>query len=418
MAKLTIKDVDLSGKRVFVRVDYNVPMAESDEGMTINDDTRIRATIPTLDQLVSQGAKIILAAHLGRPKGKKEPSMSLRPVAQKLSDLLGRPVAFVDDCIGQKVSQTVSALKAGDILLLENVRFYSEEEANDNAFAEQLAANADAYVNDAFGAAHRAHASTSGIAQVVSSRGGPCVAGLLMERELTFLGDELENPESPFVVILGGAKVSDKIAVIDRLLEKADSLLIGGAMAYTFKLAKGLSVGKSLVEPDKVNVAKAAMQKAAERGVELLLPTDNTVVTPVVTDKLNKKGKPILEFQNPRHNTDPDIPETEEGVDIGEKTATTYSEKIAQAKTILWNGPMGIFEDPRFSKGTFAVAEAVANATSQGNAKSIIGGGDSVKALNQSGLGDKVTFMSTGGGASLEFLEGKELPGVAALSDR
>jgi phosphoglycerate kinase len=418
MAKLTIKDVDLSGKRVFVRVDYNVPMAESDEGMTINDDTRIRATIPTLDQLVSQGAKIILAAHLGRPKGKKEPNMSLRPVAQKLSDLLGRPVAFVDDCIGQKVSQTVSALKAGDILLLENVRFYSEEEANDNEFAKQLAANADAYVNDAFGAAHRAHASTSGIAQVLSSRGGPCVAGLLMERELTFLGDELENPESPFVVILGGAKVSDKIAVIDRLLEKADSLLIGGAMAYTFKLAKGLSVGKSLVEPDKVNVAKAAMQKAAERGVELLLPTDNTVVTPVVTDKLNKKGKPILEFQNPRHNTDPDIPETEEGVDIGEKTAATYSEKIAQAKTILWNGPMGIFEDPRFSKGTFAVAEAVANATSQGNAKSIIGGGDSVKALNQSGLGDKVTFMSTGGGASLEFLEGKELPGVAALSDR
>lgn len=418
MAKLTIKDVDLSGKRVFVRVDYNVPMAESDEGMTINDDTRIRATIPTLDQLVSQGAKIILAAHLGRPKGKKEPNMSLRPVAQKLSDLLGRPVAFVDDCIGQKVSQTVSALKAGDILLLENVRFYSEEEANDNEFAKQLAANADAYVNDAFGAAHRAHASTSGIAQVLSSRGGPCVAGLLMERELTFLGDELENPESPFVVILGGAKVSDKIAVIDRLLEKADSLLIGGAMAYTFKLAKGLSVGKSLVEPDKVNVAKAAMQKAAERGVELLLPTDNTVVTPVVTDKLNKKGKPILEFQNPRHNTDPDIPETEEGVDIGENTAATYSEKIAQAKTILWNGPMGIFEDPRFSKGTFAVAEAVANATSQGNAKSIIGGGDSVKALNQSGLGDKVTFMSTGGGASLEFLEGKELPGVAALSDR
>ena len=418
MAKLTIKDVDLSGKRVFVRVDYNVPMAESDEGMTINDDTRIRATIPTLDQLVSQGAKIILAAHLGRPKGKKEPNLSLRPVAQKLSDLLGRPVAFVDDCIGQKVSQTVSALKAGDILLLENVRFYSEEEANDNEFSKQLAANADAYVNDAFGAAHRAHASTSGIAQVVSSKGAPCVAGLLMERELTLLGDELENPESPFVVILGGAKVSDKIAVIDRLLEKADSLLIGGAMAYTFKLAKGLSVGKSLVEPDKVNVAKAAMQKAAERGVELLLPTDNTVVTPVVTDKLNKKGKPILEFQNPRHNTDPNIPDSEEGVDIGEETAKAYSCKIAQAKTILWNGPMGIFEDPRFSKGTFAVAEAVATATSQTGAKSIIGGGDSVKALNQSGLGDKVTFMSTGGGASLEFLEGKELPGVAALSDR
>ena len=418
MAKLTIKDVDLSGKRVFVRVDYNVPMAESDGEMLINDDTRIRATVPTLDQLVSQGAKIILAAHLGRPKGQKEPSMSLRPVAQRLSDLLGRPVAFVDDCIGDKVSQTVAALKPGDILLLENVRYYSEEEANDPSFAEQLAANADAYVNDAFGAAHRAHASTAGIAKIIAAKGGPCVAGLLMERELAFLGDELETPQRPFVVILGGAKVSDKIAVIDRLLEEADSLLIGGAMAYTFKLAKGLSVGKSLVEPDKVDVAKAAMEKAAQRGVELLLPTDNIVVTPVVTDKLNKKGKPILEFQNPRPNTEPNIPENEEGVDIGEQTAKTYSDKIAQAKTILWNGPMGIFEDPRFSKGTFAVAEAVAKATSESGAKSIIGGGDSVKALNQSGLGDQVTFMSTGGGASLEFLEGKELPGVAALSDR
>jgi phosphoglycerate kinase len=418
MAKLTIKDVDLNGKRVFVRVDYNVPMEEKDGDMVINDDTRIRATIPTLDHLVEQGARIILAAHLGRPKGKKEPSMSLRPVAQKLSDLLGRPVAFVDDCIGEKVSQTASALKNGDILLLENVRFYAEEEANDPAFAAKLAENADVYINDAFGAAHRAHASTAGIAKVVSEKGGSCAAGLLMERELQFLGDELESPQGPFVVILGGAKVSDKIAVIDRLLEKADSLLIGGAMAYTFKLAKGLRVGKSLVEPDKVDVAKAAMQKAEERGVELLLPTDNTVVTPVVTDKLNSKGKNILEFQNPRHNTEPDIPDTEEGVDIGENTAATYKAKIASAKTILWNGPMGIFEDPRFSKGTFAVAEAVADATTKNGAKSIIGGGDSVKALNQSGLGDKVTFMSTGGGASLEFLEGKELPGVAALSDK
>jgi len=417
MAKLSIKDVDLNEKRVFVRVDYNVPMEEKDGDMVINDDTRIRATIPTLDHLVAQGAKIILAAHLGRPKGKKEPTMSLRPVAQRLSDLLGRPVAFVDDCIGEKVSQTASALKAGDILLLENVRFYAEEEANDAGFAAQLAANADAYVNDAFGAAHRAHASTAGIAKVVAEKGGACAAGLLMERELQFLGDELDSPQRPFVVILGGAKVSDKIAVIDRLLEKADSLLIGGAMAYTFKLAKGLKVGKSLVEPDKVDVAKAAMQKAEERGVELLLPTDNTVVTPVLTEKLNKKGKRIMEFHNPRHNTEPDIPESEEGVDIGADTAKAYSEKIAQAKTILWNGPMGIFEDPRFAKGTFAVAEAVANATTSGGAKSIIGGGDSVKALNHSGLGDKVTFMSTGGGASLEFLEGKELPGVAALSD-
>jgi phosphoglycerate kinase len=320
--------------------------------------------------------------------------------------------------VGDKVDQTAAALKPGDILLLENVRFYAEEEANDPAFAARLAANADVYVNDAFGAAHRAHASTAGVAKVISERGGACAAGLLMERELQFLGDELEAPQRPFVVILGGAKVSDKIAVIDRLLDKADSLLIGGAMAYTFKLAKGLKVGKSLVEPDKVDVAREAMEKAARLGVELLLPSDNTVVTPVVTDKLNKKGKPILAFENPRHNTEPDIPDNEEGVDIGEHTASAYGEKIAQAKTILWNGPMGIFEDPRFAHGTFAVAKAVAHATSQGGAKSIIGGGDSVKALNQSGLGDHVTFMSTGGGASLEFLEGKELPGVAALGDR
>ncbi|MEK9862545.1 MAG: phosphoglycerate kinase [Limisphaerales bacterium] len=418
MAKLTIKDIELKGQRVLVRVDYNVPMEEKDGGMVINDDTRIRATLPTLDYLVEKGAKILLAAHLGRPRGQREASLSLRPVAQQLSDLLGRPVAFVDDCVGDKVDQTAAALKPGDILLLENVRFYAEEEANDPAFAARLAANADVYVNDAFGAAHRAHASTAGVAKVISERGGACAAGLLMERELQFLGDELEAPQRPFVVILGGAKVSDKIAVIDRLLDKADSLLIGGAMAYTFKLAKGLKVGKSLVEPDKVDVAREAMEKAARLGVELLLPSDNTVVTPVVTDKLNKKGKPILAFENPRHNTEPDIPDNEEGVDIGEHTASAYGEKIAQAKTILWNGPMGIFEDPRFAHGTFAVAKAVAHATSQGGAKSIIGGGDSVKALNQSGLGDQVTFMSTGGGASLEFLEGKELPGVAALGDR
>lgn len=418
MAKLTIKDIELKGQRVLVRVDYNVPMEEKDGGMVINDDTRIRATLPTLDYLVEKGAKILLAAHLGRPRGQREASLSLRPVAQQLSDLLGRPVAFVDDCVGDKVDQTAAALKPGDILLLENVRFYAEEEANDPAFAARLAANTDVYVNDAFGAAHRAHASTAGVAKVISERGGACAAGLLMERELQFLGDELEAPQRPFVVILGGAKVSDKIAVIDRLLDKADSLLIGGAMAYTFKLAKGLKVGKSLVEPDKVDVAREAMEKAARLGVELLLPSDNTVVTPVVTDKLNKKGKPILAFENPRHNTEPDIPDNEEGVDIGEHTASAYGEKIAQAKTILWNGPMGIFEDPRFAHGTFAVAKAVAHATSQGGAKSIIGGGDSVKALNQSGLGDQVTFMSTGGGASLEFLEGKELPGVAALGDR
>jgi phosphoglycerate kinase len=418
MAKQTINDINLGGKRVFVRVDYNVPMEESDGKMVINDDTRIKATLPTLDHLVNQGAKIILTAHLGRPKGTREPNMSLRPVAEKLADLIARPVAFVDDCIGEKVEQTIDALKDGDILLLENVRYYAEEEANDSDFATKLAGKAEAYVNDAFGAAHRAHASTAGVAKVVSERGGPCVGGLLMERELKFLGEELEAPASPFVVILGGAKVSDKIAVIDRLLEKADALLIGGAMAYTFKLAKGLKVGKSLVEPDKVDVAKAAMEKAEAKGIKLLIPSDNTVVTPVVTDKLNKKGKPILEFQNPRHNTDPDIPDTEEGVDIGANTIATYSEALKSAKTILWNGPMGIFEDERFAVGTFAVAKAVAEATKTNGAKSIIGGGDSVKALNHSGLGNDVTFMSTGGGASLEFLEGKTLPGVAALDDK
>jgi phosphoglycerate kinase len=417
MAKLTVHDLDVRGKRVFMRVDYNVPMEEKDGQMVINDDTRIKETLPTLNLLIEKGARLILAAHLGRPKGQREPSMSLRPVAAKLADLLGRPVAFVDDCIGEKVQKTASVLKDGDILLLENVRYYNEEEGNDAAFAEKLAAVADVYVNDAFGAAHRAHASTTGVARVVAARGGTCAAGLLMERELKFLGDELENPARPFVVILGGAKVSDKIKVIDRLLEKADAILIGGAMAYTFKLAQGFKVGKSLVEPDKVDVARAALQKAKERGVRFLLPTDNTVVTPVKTDKLDKKGRAVIDFQNPRTNSEPNIPETEEGVDIGPATAKAYAQEVEQAKTILWNGPMGIFEDKRVATGTNAVAQAVVNATAKG-AKSIIGGGDSVKALNKAGLGERVTFMSTGGGASLEFLEGTELPGVAALSGR
>lgn len=417
MAKLTVRDLNVRGKRVFVRVDYNVPMEEKDGQMVINDATRIKETLPTLDLLIAGGARVILAAHLGRPKGKREPSMSLRPVAAKLADFINRPVAFVDDCIGEKVEKTAGLLKEGDILLLENTRYYDQEEANDAAFSEQLAKVADIYVNDAFGAAHRAHASTEGVARVVAKRGGQCAAGLLMERELKFLGDELESPARPFVVILGGAKVSDKIQVIDRLLEKADAILIGGAMAYTFKLAQGFKVGKSLVEPDKTDVAKAALDKAKSRGVKFLLPTDNTIVTPVKTDKLNKKGKPIIEFENPRTNAEPNIPDAEEGVDIGPATAATFSEVILGAKTILWNGPMGIFEDKRFAAGTNAVAKAVVDATAKG-AKSIIGGGDSVKALNKAGLGDKVTFMSTGGGASLEFLEGKELPGVAVLSNK
>ena len=410
MAKLTVNELDLQGKRVLTRVDYNVPMAESDGAMVINDDTRIQATLPTLKAMIEKGAKIILCAHLGRPKGERVDSMSLRPVAEKLSELINQPVAFCDQCVGDKVTDAVFQLEDGNILLLENVRYHSEEEANDTAFAEQLAANMDIYVNDAFGAAHRSHASTAGVARVVTERGSQCAAGLLMERELKFLGEELESPKSPFVVILGGAKVSDKIKVIDRLLEKADTIIIGGAMAYTFKLAKGLQVGKSLVEPDKVNVAQAALEKAKERNVQFLIPTDNVVAEPTQID-----GK--FAFGDYRINDNENIPDDMEGVDIGPKSAEAFGEVIKGAKTILWNGPMGIFEDSRFAEGTYNVAKAVCEATASG-AISIIGGGDSVKALNKASLGDRVTFMSTGGGASLEFLEGNELPGVTVLTDK
>ena len=417
MAKLTIKDLNVSGKRVLMRVDFNVPLEEKAGQMVITDVTRIKETLPTLNQLVRQGGKVILCSHLGRPAGKREPSMSLRPVAVKLAEMMGRNVAFVDDCIGPKVESTVGLLQPGDVLLLENVRFYPEEEENKPEFAEKLAKVADVYVNDAFGSAHRAHASTEGVARVVAGRGGKCAAGLLMERELKFLGEELEAPARPFVVILGGAKVSDKIQVIDRLLEKASTLLIGGAMAYTFRLAQGYQVGKSLVEPDKAHLAKEALEKAKARNVQLLLPVDDVVATPVKTDKLDKKGKPVIEWQNPKTSADMNCPADAAGLDIGPATVKAYGEVIAQAKTILWNGPMGLFEDKRFAAGTNAVAKAVAEAT-QAGAKSIIGGGDSVKALNKAGLGDQVSFMSTGGGASLEFLEGAVLPGVAAHTNK
>jgi phosphoglycerate kinase len=417
MAKLTIKDVELGGKRVLVRVDFNVPMEEKDGQMVVTDVTRIKETLPTLDFLMAKGAKVILASHLGRPKGKREPSMSLKPVAAKLADMIGKPVAFVDDCIGEKVEKTVEIMKAGDVLVLENVRYYDQEEANDPGFAQQLSKVAEVYVNDAFGSAHRAHASTEGVARVVAGRGGQCAAGFLMERELKFLGEELESPARPFVVILGGAKVSDKIKVIDRLLEKADALLIGGAMAYTFRLANGNKVGKSLVEADKTSIALAALEKAKQRGVKFLLPTDDVVANPVKTEKLDKKGKPIIEWQNPTVNSSLDCPENAAGLDIGPATIKAYAEVVKNAKTVLWNGPMGIFEDARFAEGTYGVARAVVEATQKG-AISIIGGGDSVKALNKAKLGDKVTFMSTGGGASLEFLEGVVLPGVAALTNK
>ncbi|MDC0218842.1 phosphoglycerate kinase [Verrucomicrobia bacterium] len=406
MPKLTVNDLNLQGKRVFTRVDYNVPMEESGNTMVINDDTRIRATLPTLKTLIEKGARIVLAAHLGRPKGQRVASMSLRPVADKLAELLKQPVAFTGDCVGEIAQVAINNLGNGEILLLENVRYHSCEEANESNFAEQLAANVDVFVNDAFGAAHRAHASTAGIAEIINARGGQCAAGLLMERELQFLGEELDAPNKPFVVILGGAKVSDKIKVIDRLIEKADTILIGGAMAYTFKLALGKSVGNSLVEPDKVDIAQAALDKAAERDVEFLLPNDNLI------SQMNDGA-----WANPVVNSIEDIPDGREGVDIGPATAGRYAEAITGAKTILWNGPMGIFEDARFAKGTMAIAVAVAAATGAG-AVSIIGGGDSVKALNQNGLADQVTFMSTGGGASLEFLEGNELPGVAVLSEK
>ena len=418
MAKLTVRDLDVRGKRVFLRVDYNVPLEEKDGQMTITDDTRIVATLPTLRLLMEKGGRLILTAHLGRPKGKRDATMSLKPVAARLSAVLGKPVTFVDDCIGDKVEQAVAAMKDGDVALLENVRYYSEEEKNDPAFAEKLAKVADVYVNDAFGAAHRAHASTEGVARVVAKRGGKCAAGLLMERELKFLGDELDKPARPFVVILGGAKVSDKIKVIDRLLEKADTILIGGAMAYTFRLAQGYQTGKSLVEADKADIARAALEKAGAKKVKFLLPVDDIVAVPVKTDKLDKKGKPVVEWQNARTNTDMNCPDDAAGLDIGVATIAAYSAEIGKAKTILWNGPMGLFENKQFAIGTNAIALAVADATQKNGAKSIIGGGDSVKALNKAKLGGQVTFMSTGGGASLEFLEGAVLPGVAALSDK
>ena len=416
MAKLTVRDLNVRGQRVFLRVDYNVPLDEKDGQMVITDATRIVETLPTLKLLIEKGGRLILTAHLGRPKGKRDATMSLQPVAVKLSELLGKPVTFVDDCIGEKVEKAVAAMKDGDVVLLENVRYYNEEEKNDLVFAEKLARVADVYVNDAFGAAHRAHASTEGVARVVAKRGGQCAAGLLMERELKFLGEELEHPAHPFVVILGGAKVSDKIKVIDRLLEKANTILIGGAMAYTFKLAHGEKVGKSLVEPDHKQTALDAEAKAKRLGVNFQLPVDVVVATPVDTGKLNKKGKPVFDFTNVR-TVSGDIPDDAEGFGVGEKTAARYAEIIKGARTILWNGPLGMFEDARFAASTNIVAQAVADATQKG-AKSIIGGGDSVKALKKARLGDKVTFMSTGGGASLEFLEGAVLPGVAALTEK
>ncbi|HAY99541.1 MAG TPA: phosphoglycerate kinase [Opitutae bacterium] len=394
MAIKTIKDVNLAGKRVFVRCDFNVPLTD---GM-ISDDSRIVAALPTIQHLVGQGARVILASHLGRPKGERNAKYSLAPVAEDLATKLGQPVTFIEDCIGAEVEAEVAKMGDGDIVLLENVRFYAGEEKNDSEFAAALAKLADAFVNDAFGTAHRAHASTAGVAAHLS----PNVCGFLIEKELAYLGDKTANPERPFTVILGGAKVSDKIKVIDALLEKADTIIIGGAMAYTFALAEGRTVGESLSEPDFIATAKAALQKAQEKGVKFLLPVDNLAVK-----DLDFGAGTVGEAQFFEGN----IPDGWEGVDIGPKSIELFKAEVATAKTVLWNGPMGIFEIDACNQGTFAVAKTIA----ESEGISIIGGGDSVKAIKMSGYSDKVTFMSTGGGASLEFLEGKDLPGVAAL---
>jgi phosphoglycerate kinase len=403
MSKLSIRDLELTGKRVLIRVDFNVPLSK--EGK-ITDDTRIRETIPTIEYALRRKARVILAAHLGRPKGKEVAAMSLRPVVDRLRSLLDHVldedenVAFAPDCIGPLATELANNLEPGQTLLLENLRFHAGEEANDPAFAEKLAGLCDIYVNDAFGAAHRAHASTEGITHFVAQS----AAGLLMEKELNYLGKAVTDPYRPFVAIIGGAKVSDKIEVINSLLDKVDSLLIGGAMAYTFLNAQGQTTGKSLVEPDKYDVARAAMAKAEAREVKFLLPVDHMLASKFAADAKTQ----IFSGTEP-------FPEEMMALDIGPETIKLFAAEIAEAATIVWNGPMGVAELAPFAKGTNAVAKALAK---NEDAITIVGGGDSVAALHNSGVADKITHISTGGGASLEFLEGKTLPGVAALTEK
>ncbi|BBB91768.1 MAG TPA: phosphoglycerate kinase [Methylomusa anaerophila] len=395
MQKKSLGDVFINHKKVLVRVDYNVPM---DKEGNITDDTRIRATLPTLEYLISQNAAIILASHLGRPKGKPNPEFSLAPVAKKLSNLMfGREILFAPDCVGEKTAKMAADLNPGQILLLENLRFHAEEEKNDPEFARQLASLAEILVNDAFGVSHRAHASVHGITKYI-----PAVSGFLMDKELLYLGQAVNNPAHPFVAIIGGAKVSDKISVIENLLNKVDTLIIGGGMANTFIAAQGYKPGKSLVETDKLELAKELMIKAKEKGVTLLLPTDVVVADKFAADAQYKTVS-IGE-----------IPAEWLALDIGPETAKVFAAALNGAKTIVWNGPMGVFEFDNFAVGTEAVAKAVAAS----GARSIVGGGDSVAALEKLKLADKITHISTGGGASLEFLEGKELPGIAALADK
>lgn len=404
MPKKTIRDIDLSNKRVLVRVDFNVPLEEKDGQMVITDATRIQETLPTIKALLEKGAKVILCSHLGRPKGQRDPKQSLAPVAPALSALLGVSVEFSEETTGPIAKAKAEGLAAGGVLLLENTRFHAGEEKNDAELAKGLAELAEIFVNDAFGSAHRAHSSTAGVADYL-----PAVSGLLMEKELAYLHDELENPDRPFVVILGGAKVSDKIGVINRLLEKADTIIIGGGMAYTFrKIVQGISIGKSLYKPEWEPIAQAALDKAKERGVKLLIPVDA-----MITDAFDFDAKKLGNTRYTEVNEN--IPEGWEGVDIGPESVKLFSEEISKAKTVIWNGPMGVFEIKEAAKGTFEIAEAMA---ANSSAKNIIGGGDSVKAVKKAKLGDKMTFISTGGGASLELLEGKVLPGVACLQEK
>jgi phosphoglycerate kinase len=402
VAKLSIKDLTLRGKRVFIRVDFNVPVKDGKVG----DDTRIEASLPTINYAIEQQARVILASHLGRPKGERVDKYSLRPVAEHLAQLLGRPVAFAGDCIGEPAESKVAAMSEGDVLLLENLRFHPEEEKNDDNFARALAGLCDVYVNDAFGTAHRAHASTVGITRHVSKS----AAGLLMEKELAYLGKVLNEPEHPFVSILGGAKVSDKIPVINALIDRGvDKILIGGAMAYTFLKAEGFTVGKSLVEDSMLQTALDIKKRAEEKGIEFLLPTDHQVVDsyePIKGQQIVAKTIPI-EFTNIGLV----------GMDIGVETVSHFSSALQDARTIVWNGPMGVFEEPPFDQGTIGVARVVADAAERG-ATVIVGGGDSVSAVTRAGVADKITHISTGGGATLEFLAGETLPGVEALTDK
>jgi phosphoglycerate kinase len=392
MGLRTIRDVDVQGKRVLVRVDFNVPI----ESGKVLDDWRLRATLPTIRYLTERGAKVILLSHLGRPKGKRDEQFSLRPVAQRLSELLGQPVQFADDCVGEVAEQTVAQLQAGEVLLLENLRFHAGEEANDDSFAQQLARLGDVFVNDAFGAAHRAHASVHAITKFL-----PSYAGLLMEQEVTHLSRLLEAPEKPFVAVLGGAKVSDKIGVIRNLLTKVDALLIGGAMAFTFLKAQGYETGKSLVEADKLDLANALLGEAREKGVELVLPVDVAVAESDAEDAATQVV-PVTS-----------IPADKAGYDIGPETANLFAERIRTAKTVFWNGPMGRFERTPFKAGTKAIAEALA----QCSGTTVVGGGETAAAAFEFGIADKVTHVSTGGGAALELLEGRELPGIAVLKE-